>query len=573
MPTMVRDGDETSGRFPLLPLGVFAGVALCIALGGWQYHEHLQAISRRNATESLSAIADLKVRRISAWRDERMADARLLSANFGNATRLQSFVEDPSPYDRGEDIARFLRVFLEDSGYRSAVLTDADAGVRLSVGDDAPQVGPYARSMIRHAIQTRRPLLSDFHRATNVDAVHLDLCAPVLVSADGDERCIGAFLLRIDPDRFLYPTVLNWPTASPTGETLLVRREGEDVVFLNELRHRRNSAMGLRRSMGDLTLPAAAAVRGYVGVMEGIDYRGVPVVAATRPVPETPWFLVAKIDEAEVYGPILRQTRLTGAAITGLVLMAGLLVALWWREREAGLLKRRLTAESERRALQDRYLTERAASEAALRASLEEKTTLLKELHHRVKNNMQIISSMLNMQVAGVHDPSAGAALRETQSRIRSMALLHEALYRSENVARLDFGAYVAELCAHLFRAFGATAGRIQLTVEVGRSTLSFDQAIACGLIINELVSNCLKHAFPGGRKGVVRVTFDADADGRCALVVSDDGAGMPHPPDAARATTLGLRLVQGLAGQLRGTVEWRRERGTTCRISFRAQR
>jgi two-component sensor histidine kinase len=571
-PTTPPDAGEPRSRFPLLPLGVFAAMTLCIALGGWQYQEHLQTLSRRSATEALEAIADLKVWRISTWRAERMGDAHILAANIANADRLRAFLENPSPNDTGEDILRFMRVFIESGGYRGMVLTTADGEARLSVGPDPARLGGHARAMVLNVTQTGRGMLSDFHRVSNVDIVHLDLCAPILVPAEGGERCVGAFLLRIDPDRFLYPTIQNWPTPSPTAETLLVRREGESVLFLNELRHRGNTAMDLRFPLDQLTLPAVAAARGFTGVMEGIDYRGVRVVAATRPVPDTPWSLVAKIDEAEVYGPILRQARIMGGVVAGLVLMAGLLVALWWREREAALLRRRLAAEAERRALQERYLAERAAAEATLRASLHEKTTLLQELHHRVKNNMQIVSSMLHMQAASVKDPAAVAALGETQNRISAMALLHETLYRSENISHVDFPAYVKDVCAHLFRAFGASAARIQLTVDVRRSTLSLDQAIPCGLIVNELVSNSLKHAFPGGRAGEVRVEFTTEEDGRGTLAVSDNGVGMPPETDTARAATLGLRLVHGLAGQIKGTVEWRRERGVACRILFRAQ-
>lgn len=570
-PTAAHDGEDARSPFPLLPLAVFVGAVLCIVLGASKYQGYMQTVSRHNAAEALEAIADLKVSQINAWRAERIGDARVLSVDLGNALRVAAFVESPSAGDSGEDILRFMEAFLDSYGYRSVALTTVDGTVRLSAGPDAAIVGPYGRSLIRRVAQLRRPLLSDFHRASNVEGVHLDLCAPILVRGPEGERCAGAYLLRIDPDKFLYPTVQDWPTPSPTAETLIVRREGDDALFLNELRHRKDSAMRLRLSIHNLTLPAAVAVLGYSGVMEGFDYRGVPVVAATRSIPETSWSLVAKVDSAEIYSPIRRQTRAMGIMVTGLVFIAGLLVTLWWREREAVLLKRRLAAESARLAMQELYLSERSAAEVALRASLAEKTTLLKELHHRVKNNMQVISSMLSMQAAGVRDPVGVAALRETQNRVRSMALLHETLYRSENVSRVDFAAYLNELCAHIFRSFGAVAGRIQLTMEVQRSTLSLDQAIPCGLIVNELISNSLKHAFPDGLKGALRVSFGMGANGRCELSVSDNGVGMAAV-GAARANTLGLRLVQALAGQLRATVEWRRERGVSCCVVFQAQ-
>ncbi len=563
-------GEAQSGAFPFVPLTVFAAATLCIAIGGWHYHEYLHTAAHRSASDAIEAVASLKVRQIDAWRRERLNDARILSANLANADRIRSFLEDPSPADRGEDIARFMQLFIDNLGYRSAVLTDPDGVVRLSVGPDEPTVGAYGLALIREVTRTGRSLLSDFHRAPNVPTAHLDLCVPILVPGGEDDRCVGTYLLRIEPERFLYPTLQDWPTPSPTAETLLVRREGEDVLFLNELRHRRDAAMTLRRSVQDPELPAAAAVRGHVGSLEGRDYRGVPVMAATRAVPETPWFIVAKVDEEEAYGPLHRRTKWMGAAIAGLVLLAGLATALWWREREARLLRRHLDSERQNRILQELYADERARRATSLRAALEEKITLLKEVHHRVKNNMQVISSMLSLQAAGIADPGAATALRETQNRIRSMALLHETLYRSENLARVDVPAYLNDLCAHLFRAHGVAAARIRLTLDADRSSLSLDQAIPCGLIVNELVSNCLKHAFPGGRAGEVRVTFRAEEGGGRLLSVRDDGVGMAAGKETGASATLGLRLVNGLAAQLKGTVEWQHESGVVCRVRFR---
>ncbi len=205
-----------------------------------------------------------------------------------------------------------------------------------------------------------------------------------------------------------------------------------------------------------------------------------------------------------------------------------------------------------------------------LRASLAEKEVLLKEIHHRVKNNLQIISSLLHLQSRNVTDARALEMLREGQNRVQSMALIHENLYRSQDLANVDFGEYVKTLVAHLFSSYGGGQGKVNLIVEVDRVPLSIDTAIPCGLIINELVTNSLKYAFPKGRKGEIQVCLHLVGDGEVALTVSDNGVGLPPGFDIERTESLGLRLVTTLADQIDGRVHIGCDVGSEFKISFR---
>jgi PAS domain S-box-containing protein len=211
----------------------------------------------------------------------------------------------------------------------------------------------------------------------------------------------------------------------------------------------------------------------------------------------------------------------------------------------------------------------RQRMEDALRASLAEKTVLLKEVHHRVKNNLQIVSSLLNLQAAQVKNPAALGALRETQGRIRSMALLHEMLYQSENLAGIDFDGYLDRLCAQLFCAFGSPAPRIKLQASAPGIRLGLDQAVPCCLIINELVSNALKYAFPEGRTGRIAVALEPAGSQQLRLTVGDDGTGLPAALDLPQAKSLGLPLVAALATQLKGRLEVVRQPGATFHVTF----
>ncbi len=198
-------------------------------------------------------------------------------------------------------------------------------------------------------------------------------------------------------------------------------------------------------------------------------------------------------------------------------------------------------------------ITERKQATEALKIAVKEKTAMLLEIHHRVKNNLQIVASLLNLQARTIQDPEATRALKDVESRISSMALLHEALYRSGNYSRVDFAGYAKELCAYLTGTYILTSGRVQLERQIGCFSLSMGQSVPCGMIINELVSNALKHAFPGDRAGLVLVELRETAEGLVLLRVSDNGTGLPEDFDLVRASTLGLRLIVNLARQLGG--------------------
>ncbi|PWC31069.1 AAA family ATPase [Azospirillum sp. TSO35-2] len=201
-------------------------------------------------------------------------------------------------------------------------------------------------------------------------------------------------------------------------------------------------------------------------------------------------------------------------------------------------------------------------------ASLEEKEALLKEVHHRVKNNLQLVTSLLNLQASRITDKAVAALFADSRDRVRSMALVHENLYRLGNFARIPMKAHLDSVCAHLLRAYAVQGGTVRLVTELEDVQLDLDRAVPCGLIVNELVSNALKHAFPHGRTGTVRVTLSA-VDRQCVLSVLDDGAGLPDGYDADTVDTVGLQLVSDLTHQLHGTLRYVSTRGSEFTVTF----
>jgi two-component sensor histidine kinase len=202
-----------------------------------------------------------------------------------------------------------------------------------------------------------------------------------------------------------------------------------------------------------------------------------------------------------------------------------------------------------------------------IEASLHEKEILLKEIHHRVKNNLQVTSSLLRLQSLQLRDENARAMLRDSQDRIRAMALAHEMLYRSRDLSTVDFAEYARSLVAHLSRSYGVRAGQIALRVQIDKVFLGLDVAVPLGLIVNELVTNSFKHAFPNERKGEIMLGLRAPSDTTYELTVADDGVGIPPGHDTNGS--LGLQLVHTLTEQLEGHLELQADVGTEFRIAF----
>ena len=217
-------------------------------------------------------------------------------------------------------------------------------------------------------------------------------------------------------------------------------------------------------------------------------------------------------------------------------------------------------------------ITERKEYESQLEESIKEKEVLLKEVHHRVKNNMQVISSILNLQSSYIDDETALSILRESQDRIKSMSFVHESLYQSNTLSEVNFSEYIENIARNLFHSYGRPEGGIKLDFDLQEIYLNLDTSIPCGLIINEIVSNSLKYAFEGRERGRILIEFSRVSDGRLKLNVGDDGIGLPDNFDIETAESLGLQLVTTLITQISGELEIEVKEGTKFNILFKEQ-
>jgi len=216
-----------------------------------------------------------------------------------------------------------------------------------------------------------------------------------------------------------------------------------------------------------------------------------------------------------------------------------------------------------------RDVSERKRAEDHLRTSLREKEVLLREIHHRVKNNLQVVQSLLNLQARKIKDPQALSVFKQSQDRIRSISLVHEKLYQSPDLARIDMADYLRNLSIGLFHSSRVNPDTVKLKVEVEEVQVGIEKAVPLGLIINELISNGLKHAFPGGRTGEIRVGLAPVDEGMIRLTVGDNGIGFPRDVDFRKTDSMGFQVVMALVQQLEGTIGYHQEVGTEFRITF----
>ncbi len=296
------------------------------------------------------AIARLKADQISVWLGERRADAEVIRSDRLLAAAVADLLAGRGGAATEADVRAQLAAIQEYYDYVDVVLVDRTGAVVVREPEDAAHaLGIPVRALVRTTLHTSRAETTGLYLGASGNA-RLEMAAPVLADEPG-APAIAAVVLHINPHDYLYPLIQDWPLESASGETLVVQRRGDRVVFLNELRHRKDTALRLTRPLSDQHLPASMAVRGATGIVEGVDYRGVPVIAALEPVPDVRWFVIAKMDTAEVLGPIESRAWLTAGFTLLVVALAAAGTLLLWRARESQVTTELVASEVKFRSL------------------------------------------------------------------------------------------------------------------------------------------------------------------------------------------------------------------------------
>jgi PAS domain S-box-containing protein len=332
---------------------LFVLLAAGIVGAGYMYSQNYAKEYRTQVERQLSAIADLKVGELVQWRKERLGDALIFYKNTSFSSLTRRIFENPQDVDAQEQVRMWLTEIQSSYGYDRVYLLDSNGIERVSIPDAPQPIASIVTQRASQALQSRQVTMVDFYWNEYDQRVYLMVLVPVLDEPENN-RAIGILALRVDPEQYLYPLISRWPTPSETAETLIVRRDGNDALFLNELRFQKNTALNLRIPLEITDVAAVKAVLGQTGIVEGIDYRGVPVLADLRAVPDSPWFLVARMDNSEIYAPMRERQweiiLLAGALLFGAVASGGMI----WRQQRAGFYREKYEAakalqESEKR--------------------------------------------------------------------------------------------------------------------------------------------------------------------------------------------------------------------------------
>ncbi|MBI5510882.1 MAG: PAS domain S-box protein [Deltaproteobacteria bacterium] len=310
----------------------FALVATAVITAGYASYKGYERHYRAGVEHQLAAVAELKIDGLAQWRKERFADADLLFDNERFAGGVRGYLNAPDDPGARARLDTWLAKIQAAHQYNRVLLVDPQGALLRSAPEATERLAPHLVDTVTETLQARRVAILDFHRDAPGGPIYLGVAVPIF-EAGAARKPLGLLVLRIDASTYLYPFIKRWPTASRTAETLLVRRDGDEVVFLNELRFQAGTALNLKSPLTDLKTTAVQAALGREGIVEGVDYRGVPVVAFIRKVPDSPWVLVARIDAEEIYAPLAQRLWELVLVITALILAAGASLAFIWHRQ------------------------------------------------------------------------------------------------------------------------------------------------------------------------------------------------------------------------------------------------
>ena len=322
---------------------IFFLLAAGIVATGIFYYRYTERKFRAEVERQLSAIAELKVGELAQWREDHRSDAAIFFKNPSFTALVRRYFDQPADADARHQLLDWVGKYSTLDDYDQVRLLDTQAVTRLSVPANLNPASANTVHAAAEALRSGQIDIEDFYRNENNQRVYLSVQIPILDEADAN-RPLGVLVLRIDPAKYLYPFIRHWPTPSATAETLLLRRDGNEALFLNELRFQTNSALNLRQPLDRVTMPGVQAALGWEGVMDGTDYRGVSVVAAIRTIPKSSWALVARMDTTEVYAPLRAQLWQVVVMVGVLLFGAGAGVGLVWRQQRVRFYQEKATA-------------------------------------------------------------------------------------------------------------------------------------------------------------------------------------------------------------------------------------
>jgi signal transduction histidine kinase len=560
-----RPGDVHVTSYILLL--IFGLLAAGIITLSYLYYHHFKANYRKEYEKQLSAIAKLKVGELTQWRTERWGDAAVLLNNAAFSALVRRFFENPEAPETAGLLREWLEKYQTIFQYDQIFLLDARSATRMTIPETLTNLTSVVSQRLPEVLQSDQVTFLDFYRDETDHGVYLAILVPILQGL-GSSRPLGALVFRINPQAYLYPFIKRWPAYSKTAETLLVRREGNEAVFLNELRFATNTALNLRMSLDRVVSPAAQAVLGREGIMEGFDYRGVRVLAALSTIPDSPWSLVARVDTTEVYAVVRERRWLVIGMMVILLFSAGACVGLIWRQQRV------------------RFYRDQARLSSALAQSakeLQEKNVELERFlytaSHDLKSPVVTVKTFLGYLGKDIATGDTGRIEKDIQfirSATDTMARLLDNLLDISRIGRVVLVSVRVTLQELINDALRAVSGRLAsqgviLTVN-DPAVLVFGDRVRLAEIFQNLIDNAVK--FMGNQKEP-RIEIGVESrDAETVFFVRDNGDGIdPRYHEKVFAlfeklnpkiegTGMGLALVKRIVELYDGRI-WVESKGT----------
>jgi PAS domain S-box-containing protein len=330
----------------LLPL--FTGLTgIILITGGYLYYRNVAKTISNERYDELKAIAELKINQLSQWRKERLANINILSKNPDFIRSTEQLAADINLLSAKKNLTSVSAEYIENYGYENLFITTLKGDLLFSFGPEIKRIDKKTIMLINNIIKNKKIILSDLYPCETHNKIHYDFLAPVI---NKQNNLIAILILRINPDDYLYPLIQNWPAASKSSETFIVRRDGDSVLFLNELRSQKNKAISLRIALTRKEIPAVQAVLGRKGLFKGKDYSGANVITDLRPVPGTDWFMIAKTDQKEILAEARYKASFVLLIIVALLICLGFIIVLYYLNRQRNskelLLKEKILLET-----------------------------------------------------------------------------------------------------------------------------------------------------------------------------------------------------------------------------------
>ncbi|MFH1019279.1 MAG: ATP-binding protein [Pseudomonadota bacterium] len=512
-------------RAPYHLLLIFALLAGGIVLSGFLSFQKYEKEYRLGMGQQLSAIVALKATRIADWLAERRADATELASNRNFVGRVDKWLSNGAENERENIVFRLESIRLSH-GYEGIALLDADDRLMLQQGDPVKIAKPVTDAAAR-ARTDGRVTRSDLYR-DSTGRIHLVWVAPIMTARENGLQPVAAVLFSTEAESFLFPFIEEWPTASRSAETLLVRRDGNEVLFLNNLRFRKDAALRLRIPLADREVPAVQAALGREGIVAGRDYRGIPVMAALKAVTGSPWFLVARMDMAEIHAPL--RDRLWSRILVILALLIGTaaMLILQWQRQQHDLLAQ--VAEKDRRLAVE--LEKRVAERTAqLDAANKELESFSYSVSHDLKAPLRGIDGYSRLLEEGYRDGLTAEGRQFLANIRRGVAQMHQLIEdllaysrlerRTLHNAPVDLPALVRAMVAEAETEISGTEATLRLKVPA--LSLCVDHG-GLAMALRNLLDNARKFS-RGSQPPIIEIGARTEND-TILLWVRDNGIG-----------------------------------------------